>query len=575
MTRISEEKVWLKYYSEEAKNASLPACTAYDYLKQANADNLDGSAIYYYGTSITYRDLFARIETCANAFAALGVKQGDVVSFLSVAVPECVTALYALNKLGATANTIDPRLDVESIRRMIRESGSKILVAIDVAFPKVKKIMHNIRQQHIVVQSASRSLPPLKKLAMRIANRTKIPYSDTLISWDTFLAKGKGVTAEAAPYQGDAVVAVAYTGGTTGFPKGVMLTNDSINAVAFNFKYAGLVTKRGDRFLGIIPVFSSYGMVCGLHMPLCMGFELAPIPKFVPTNIGKLIRQFRPNHMIATPAFYEIMMNSSEMQGFDLSFLITMGSGGDTMNDGLEGKLHQFMKGHNIRYPLAQGYGMSEVSAAASFCVNDIYKSGSVGIPSVTTTVSIFDPDSGEELGYGELGEICITGPSVMKGYFKRQKETDYVIRRHEDGQLWVHSGDLGYMDEDGFLFIKGRTKRMITRFDGHKVFPVNLESMVAEHPQVHNCCVIGVNDRHHSQGQYPMVVLELADEANSMAVCRRIYENCNTYAEERGRPVAVVSVDNIPLTGSMKNDYRALEEQYADFDYEEWQENI
>ena len=135
----------------------------------------------------------------------------------------------------------------------------------------------------------------------------------------------------------------------------------------------------------------------------------------------------------------------------------------------------------------------------------------------------------------------------------------------------------LYYVGMFALLFFSFRliTKRMITRFDGHKVFPVNLESMVAEHPQVHNCCVIGVNDRHHSQGQYPMVVLELADEANSMAVCRRIYENCNTYAEERGRPVAVVSVDNIPLTGSMKNDYRALEEQYADFDYEEWQENI
>ncbi len=575
-TRVfpSVSKPWLKYYSKEALEAPVPKCTVYQYLRQVNKDRLDQPAIDYYGTKITYDQLFSNIEAAADSFAKLGVKQGDIVSFLAVAVPECIASIYAINKLGATANTIDPRLDIDSIRRMIIESKSEILVFIDVAWPKVEKIIGDIKQKKIVVLSAARSLPFIKKTAMKLMNKTKVPFDDTIISWDTFLKLGEGVNAKEAPYVGDATVAIAYTGGTTGFPKGVELTNDSMNAVAHNFKYAGLATKPGERFLGIIPVFTSYGMVCGMHMPLAINLTLIPIPKFVPPTLGKLVKSFRPNHMISTPAFYEMMMDSKAVKNLDLSFLITMGSGGDTMNEGLEKKLGQFMKDHNIKYPLAQGYGMSEVSAAASFCVNEIFKSASVGIPSVTTTIAIFDPETGEELPIGETGEVCITGPSMMKGYFQRKEETDHVLRRHSDGQVWVHSGDIGSMDEDGFVFIKGRVKRMITRFDGHKVFPVNIESMVSEKAEVHNCCVIGVDDREHAQGQYPMILVELAENVNQSDACVRIFAECMQRLEERGKPVAILPVDKIPLTGSGKNDYRTLEIEYSKFDYTKWNVN-
>lgn len=565
------EKPWLKYYTPEAQKTPAPKRTVYQHLREVNKDNLDLPAVEYYGKQFTYRQLFADIEETAGAYAAMGVRKGDIVSFVSVAVPECIASIYAINKIGATANTIDPRLDVDSISRMIQESTSEILVVIDVAWPKIEKILPKIHQKKIIVQSASRSLPLVKKCLMKLKVRTKIPYSESILSWDEFLKAGQGVTAEEAPYQGDATVAIAYTGGTTGFPKGVMLTNDSMNAVAHNFKYAGLVVKPGDRFLGIIPVFTSYGMVCGLHMPLTMGFTLIPIPRFVPPTMGKLVRTVRPNHMISTPAFYEMMMDSKAVKDLDLSFLITMGSGGDTMNEGLEKKLGQFMKDHNIKYPLAQGYGMSEVSAAASFCVNDIYKPASVGIPSILTTISMFDPDTGEELPIGKTGEVCIAGPTAMKGYYLREEETENVLRRHEDGQIWVHSGDIGYMDEDGFVFIIGRVKRMITRFDGHKVFPVNIESMVSEWKEVHNCCVIGVEDREHAQGQYPMILVELNADTDKADVCARIFSQCMEKLEERGKPVAILPIDEIPLTGAGKNDYRTLEKEYSKFDYTHW----
>lgn len=573
--RISEEKVWMKYYSKEAVKAPVPQKTAYRYMRERNQDRLERTAIHYYGTDITFRELFARIDQCAAAFAALGVKEGDMVSFLCVAVPECISAVYALNKLGATANTIDPRLDPENICRMIKESGSRITLVIDVAFSKIRNGLRDIAQDKIIVLSAANSLPVVKSAAMKMKVKTDIPYDDSIIRWKTFIAAGQDPRAERpkeAPYKGDRTVAIAYTGGTTGFPKGVMLTNDSMNAVAFNFQHAGLDARPGERFLGIIPVFTSYGMVCGLHMPLCLQLELVPIPRFIPAKFGELVKKFRPNHMISTPAFYEMLMDSKEMKGMNLSFLTTMGSGGDTMNEGLDRKLSKFMKDHKIRYPLAQGYGMSEVSAAASFCVNDIYKDFSVGIPSITTTISIFDPETGEELGYNQVGEICITGPSMMKGYYNRNNETANVMRYHADGRVWVHSGDLGYMDEDGFLFVKGRVKRMITRFDGHKVFPVNIESMVSARRTVHNCCVIGVKDRGHGQGEYPLVLVELDESADKNCVCLEIYHECLDKLEERGKPVAVLPVEKIPVTGAGKNDYRVLEEEYREFDYTKWE---
>ena len=576
---VSQEKVWMKYYDPAVRNTDIPRMKIYSLLKEYNQKRLQQTAIYYYGTKINIKKLIQRIDVCADAFAALGVKQGDTVSMLSASTPESIIALYALNKIGATLNAIDPRLDKKGIARMIKASGSKVLLVIEMAYPKVAAVFSEIKQKHIIVQSAGTSLPLPKKIALKFAVKSQIPYGkDGVMHWDSFIAGAKYGMAIEAPYDGNATVAITYTGGTTGFPKGVMLTNDSINAVAYNFRHAGIVHEKNQRFLGIMPIFSSYGLVCGIHMPLTMGLELALIPRFYPQKMGEYIKKYKPEHMIATPAFYEILINSEEMKNFDLSFMLTLGSGGDSMNAGLEVKMQEFMDSHGIKYPLAQGYGMSEVSAAATFCVNDRYKKGSVGIPSVATTIGIFDPETGEELGYNEDGEVCITGETMMKGYYNNKAETNHVMREHADGKIWIHSGDIGCIDEDGFVFIKGRVKRMITRFDGHKVFPITIESFIAEHELVQGCSVIAVNDRERMQGQYPMAVVELVagvDVSRRDEICREIYNLCQEHLEERGKPVAVVCVDEIPLTGVGKNDYRQLEKDFKYFDYDAWAKNF
>ena len=557
----------MKHFSSESQNIEIPEMTAYSFMKKNNIHRLDSVAINYYGNKIPFRKFISNIDEVSDSFASLGVKEGDIVSFISVQVPECIYSVYALNKLGAAANTVDPRMDVGSIQRMISESGSKITVILDYVFPKIEKIIDSLNQK-IVVMSLSSSLPFIKRKIIDSKMKVDVHYSDDIISWADFIQTGKTTVSKEVSYAGDRLVAITYTGGTTGHPKGVMLTNDSLNSVALNFINCGLDYEPGQSFLGIIPIFSSYGLVCGMHMPLCLNLELIPIPKFDPREFGKLVKKFKPNHMISTPAFYEMLIDSKEMRHADLSFLITLGSGGDTMNSGIEEKLTQFMEDHKIRYPLAQGYGMSELSAAASFCVNRIYKPRSVGVPSPLTVMGVFDPDTGEELGYGQTGEICVSGPTMMKGYWNRPEETSYVMREHEDGTKWIHSGDLGYIDDEGFVFIIGRLKRMITRFDGHKVFPVNLEGLISAHDSVHNCAVIGVNDMGHGQGQYPLVIVELIKGADPDKACIELFDMCNSSCEERGKPVAVIPIDEIPLTGMGKNDYRSLEKMYSDYDY-------
>ena len=569
----SEEKPWRNILPSGNVNDHVPELNVYRFMLKANENNMDGTALIHFKTPLSYRKLESMVEEYASSFKAIGVKEGDLVSFVSLAVPDCVASVYALSKIGATANMIDPRMDEKSIADRIMRSNSKVLIVLDAVFNKVLPILDGVKQDYVLIHRVSRHQPSLMRFIVdrkiRGAIGMKIPYgTKNITTWEDFMAKGAGKKVEDAPYKADATVAITYTGGTTGVPKGVMITNQSMNAVALNFMNWGIDYAPGQRFLGIIPIFSSYGMVCGMHMPLCMNQQLIPIAKFNPAEFGKLVRDYRPNHMISTPAFYEMMMESKEVRGLDMSFVVTLGSGGDTMNEGLENKLKAFMKEHNIRYPLAQGYGMSELSAAATFGVNNIHKAGSVGIPSPNTTIGIFDPETGEELTYNQDGEICITGPSMMKGYWNMPEETDNIMKKHADGRVWIHSGDIGHIDEEGFLFVVGRIKRMITRFDGHKVFPSTIEGVIVAHEAVANSSVVAVRDLEHGQGDQPIAIIEVLDGFDRDEVCKEVMQKCLNECEERGRPVAVIAIDAIPMTGMGKNDYRTLEKQYYNYDY-------
>lgn len=561
----SVRKPWLKYFTEEAVQAQLPKATIYHYVYENNNAHRDSIAINYFGNRISYGKLLDNIDRCAAAFAALGVQKGDVVCCASASIPEAAYVLYGLNKIGASTLTLDPRRSLSEIRQFIEKASKKVIVVLDIAYEHVSKAMEGLGVEKVVVISADASMPfavrTLKQLKMPAP---KIAYNARVFKWSHFLQLGKGRTVEEAAYGETELAAITLTGGTTGDPKGVMLSNDGFNAIALDFQMCGVHYSRNQRFLNIIPIFSSYGIVSSLHMPLSLGLEIVMIPKLDPDKIGHLIKKYHPAHTLLVPAHYEKLMSSKEMQnGFDLSFFETAGSGGDTMNAGLETKLNTFLKEHGCKYPLSQGYGMSEVSSAASCCCNGNFKSLSVGYPLLTTTIGIFKPGTTEELGFNEEGEICISGPSIMLGYFNNEVETEKVLIKHPDGTVWVHSGDLGCMDEDGFVFIRGRIKRMITRFDGHKIFPTQVESVIGTHKDVLSCAVVGVKDNQHAQGMMAIAVMELRAGSDEKTVRAEVEQICCSGLEERGRPIDYLFVQQMPHTGMGKIDYSKLSDDY------------
>lgn len=565
--RPSEGKPWLKYFSPEAVAAPLPQDTLYGYLVAQNGAYPDNAALNYYGNRIPFGRALREIDRTADAYQALGVLPGEIVTCCSLAIPETVYSLYGLNKIGGVSNMIDPRASSEGIRNFVAETGSRVLVILDAILEKNLDMLPELDVDTIIVQTAERSLPPMVRLLKRLKDgAVRLPADKRIVLWDDFLRAGAGVNAQPVPYRENMLAVINHTGGTTGVPKGVMLTNDGMNAMSVNFGLSGVNYRRDNRFLDIIPPFASYGVVCSLHVPFSLGLEVVLIPLFDPEKFADMVRRYRPTHTLAVPSHYERLMNDARIRRMDLSFFETAGSGGDTMNTGLEDKLNGFLHGRGCRYPLSQGYGMSEVSAAACCNFNNVHKNGSVGIPLLKTTVSVFRPDSFEELGYDEMGEICITGPTMMLGYLNNPEETARVMRRHPDGTVWIHSGDLGYMDADGFVYIKGRMKRIIIRHDGHKVFPTQLEGIIGGCGKVEACAVVAVRDRERAQGKLPMAFVKLRDSIpheRFQAIRDEILALCNAQLPLKDRLYDLAFVPELPHTAVGKIDYRRLEDDY------------
>ena len=563
----SKERPWLKYYPENSKDAVKVEGSIYDYLKKNIESYPDGNALYYYGTRFTYREFLNEVDRCADAFYSLGIRAGEIVSFLSVATPESVFAMYGLNKIGAISNFIDPRMDVQRILDTINLAKSDVLVSLNIAMRKIEPIYDQLALKKIIVQSAADSLSHLKKIGYKLKKKTpQIPKWDNLILWKDFISGAKQGVAKAHSFAEDDLALITYTGGTTGHPKGVMLTNCGLNAMAESFRLSGVDHNTGDKFLDIMPIFASYGVGCGLHMPIAMKLENILIPDFSVDRIAKLVKKYKPNAMMAVPSFYDRLMSEKIMKNADLSMLKTTGCGGDTMNPGLEERFNAFLKKHGGKYPLSQGYGMSETSSAVTACFSDVYKDRSAGIPLLAATVGIFDTETGEELGYNQEGEICVAGELIMKGYFNDEEETACVMKKHADGKVWIHSGDLGYLDEDGFLFINGRIKRMIIRFDGHKIYPAILEGVLSQYEKTTLCAVIGIKDPTHNQGELPVGVVKLdkayTDEEKK-SIRREILKICHDVCEERGRAADIIFVDEMPYSPMGKIDYKKLEKIY------------
>ncbi len=559
----SIDKPWLKYYTEEAINAKLPECTIYEYLWESNKDYKSNVALNYFDRKITYREVFENIEKATKGYSALGLKNGDIVTVCSVTVPETIYSFYGLNRLGVICNMVDPRTSAEGIREYIKDVNSKIVITIDVAYPKIVEAIKGTSIEKIVVISPADSLPQPKKFLFKAFKATKIPNDNLHIKWNDLIVSGENVKPCFVEYKKDNPCVIVHTGGTTGVPKGVMLSDDNLNKSAFQAIQAGFDFKREHTWLNIMPPFIAYGVGNGLHLPLIVGMEVILIPSFDPEKFADLLKKYHPNHMVGVPSHYGNIIHNKKMQNQDLSYVIAPTVGGDAMDISLEIETNEFLKNHNCKYPACKGYGMSEVAAGVAICsAHDVNKIGSVGIPLTHTVMSVFDVITGKELSYNEEGEICMTGPNTMVGYYNNEIETNNVIKKHDDGLLWVHSGDIGYIDEDGFVFIKDRIKRVIIRHDGFKVFPSLIEKTVDTHKIIVSNCAVGIADTEHSQGKLPVVYAVLKENCNEDEIKKELFELCQKELPEYVQPVDFIFIDKMPLTPIGKVDYRALEKE-------------
>lgn len=561
----SIDRPWLKYYTEEAINAKMPERTMYEYLWQSNKDHLSDIALQYFDRKISFGEMFDNIETTAKAFSSAGIKQGDIVVMATVTTPETIYAVYALNRLGAVANMIDPRTSVEGIKEYISEVDAKYVLCIDVAYPKIEKAIDGTSVEKIIIASPADSLPLLKKFLFNMMNKLKgsaPKFGSNCITWSDMLSAGKGANFTTAAYQPDVCCVIEHTGGTTGLPKGVILTNDNFNSAAEQIKNSLLRLERQDRFLNIMPPFIAYGMVLGIHIALTHGWESIIIPRFDPKDFADLILKYRPAGIMGVPTYFEGLMDEPKIKGKDLSCIKVVLVGGDKALVEFEKKVNAFFAEHDANIHLSKGYSMTEASATATFAFEEINKPGSAGIPFAQTIVAAFEPETDKELPFGESGEMCICTPTMMAGYYGKQEETDKIIKRHSDGRMWIHSGDLGYVDEDGCIYINGRLKRMIIRYDGFKVFPPFIEDVVSAHKAIDTCCAVGTPDKEHVQGYLPIVFAVLKNKCDTDVLKRELFDLCQKELPEYVQPVDFVFIDKMPLTPIGKVDYRALEKE-------------
>ncbi len=511
----SIDKQWLKYYEDDKLNQNIESNSIYEYRKNKNKGFEKNISLNYMGLKITNRKFDYKIEETAKALKKIGIKKGDIISLCSVCTPETGYLLYAANKLGAIVDLFDPRTSKIGIEKYFESSKSKYFFVLDNFLGDMYDKSKNTSVEKIIHISPYDSFPKIVKILISLRKKTQDEIeeetkinkiistlednSSNILSWNKFIlnvSQEKEVKTEKSTK--DDVAAIVHTGGTTGLPKGVKLTNGNFIAQYLNYSSLDFDLKANDKYLDVLVPWVAYGLVFSFFVTSCLNLEHILIPSFIPENMPELILKYKPNQILGIPRYYESLINNPKMEGKDLSFLKCMGSGGDHISPDLEEKLNIFLKEHNSESKFVKGYGMTELSSSVCTCLKNINEIGSVGVPLVNNIIAIFDPDTMIEKKYNELGEICIKSPTMMKSYDDVTKN-DSIMKKHNDGTIWIHSGDIGYMTSNGCLFVVDRIKRMVIR-QGFKVYPSEIEKVITSHPAIDFCTVVGIpnkNDVH------------------------------------------------------------------------------
>lgn len=521
-------------------------------------------ALDFMGKHITYKYMIDQINLCAKSLRVLGIRENDRVTIAMPNCPQAIYMLYAVNLVGAVANMIHPLSAEKEIENYLNMSGSVMVVTLDQFYHKIEAIRKNTKVQNVIIARIRDELTrPIKVGYMLTEGRKiqKIPREAPVFQWPDFMGLGKHCGYEYKVKRNpEDPAAILYSGGTTGTTKGIVLTNLNFNALGTQVIAANPIFRPGDKMLAAMPLFHGFGLGVCIHTMLASGGRCVLVPRFTPKSYAKLITKYKCNFIAGVPTLFEALLRLPSMKGADLSSLKGVFSGGDSLSVELKKKFDSFLFDHNAKIQVREGYGTTECVTASCLTPLQMSKEGSIGIPFPDTYYKIVEPGTDKEVPYGEEGEILLAGPTVMQGYLDMPEETAETIREHEDGMRWVYTGDLGTMDEEGFVYFKGRAKRMIIS-SGYNIYPAQLENIFDAHEKVQMSCAIGVPDSYKMQKVKMFVMPKAGVEAND-ALKDELMAYGRKHIAKYAMPYDIEFRKELPKTLVGKVAYRVLEEE-------------
>lgn len=551
---------WLKNYGNIPHTLEYFSGSMYDFVKATAIKYPSFTAFTFFGKKTSYKQFLKKIEYTAKALVRLGVKKGDRVT---IALPNCeqaVVTFYAVNMVGAVCNMIHPLSSKNEIKFYLKSSQSEFAITLDSFLDKFLDVLDDTPTKKVIVTSIADALPFLLKIVFNFKNKPQRLKNDKVIYYKDFLRGANAVDRVYHQANDNDVAVILYSGGTTGTTKGILLSNKNFNALSSQIIATNPMFKAGDKMLAVMPMFHGFGLGVSIHSMLTNGGRCILVPRFTPKSYAKLIVKHKCNYIAGVPTLFEALTRVKEIKGKSLKSLKGVFSGGDTLSVELKAKFDAFLKAHGATVTIREGYGTTECVTASCLTPVHLYKKGSIGQPFPDMLYKIVKPDTCTELPFGEEGEICISGPTVMLGYMDNPDDTAKVLKKHADGLTWVHTGDLGIMDDDGFIYFKGRIKRIIVT-SGYNVYPAQLENVIDSLEFVKMSCVIGVADDLKMQKIKAFVMLNDGIDANNDTKAK-IFEHLKNNIAKYAMPYDIEFKTELPKTLVGKVAYRVLEEQ-------------
>lgn len=556
---------WLEYYSRQERSIKFTEKSIYRYMVDEVGEDKDYIALNYFGRKISYNEFFYNINLVAKALREYGVKDQDIVTICCPNMPEAIYTFYACNKIGAVADMVHPLSSPEQLESYLNNSKSRILIVVDFDYDKYKEVIPKTLVYKTILVSPKESMPIGLSVGYTITRsitqkRPKLT-DNKYLSWKDFIATGLlSKDKYNAEVKKDDLALILHSGGTTGTPKGIMISNYSFNAIAQQAAVNVIDVRPKDKIVTILPIFHGFGLGICVHTPLCLKVETILMPEYDANRFYKIWKNDKPNVILGVPTLWEGMLSNPKFDNVDMSQLKYIISGGDHLTIPAEERINEFLHKHGAHVNIGKGYGMTESVAATAYTFPGTNEPGSIGIPMVGNTYRICNPDTLEELPLGEEGEICVQGPTIMMGYLNNKEETDNVIKTHKDGTKWLHTGDIGYISPNGVVYYTQRLKRMIV-VSGFNVYPSMIEETISKHPSVEKVCVIGIPHQYKMHVPKAFIVLKKGIEPTAK-IKKEIIDICKETLSVYSLPKYYEFREELPKTLYGKIDFKQLEKE-------------